>query len=74
MVERRGAKAALKIRDEASIRKIFQESFAHAREASTVIKEHGNLACELDYGEPITLDAFPLTRSRNLADMSLQMI
>jgi hypothetical protein len=48
---------------------IFQESHAREKKGSTARRDHYNSISELDYGDPITLEAlFPITRSQNRAD------
>ena len=50
---------------------MFQESLAREKNEATSRKRHYEHVGELDYGEPITLEAFPVTRSRSRADTSV---
>jgi hypothetical protein len=50
---------------------VFQESSAREKNEATSRKRHYEHIGELDYGEPITLEAFPVTRSRSRVDTSV---
>jgi hypothetical protein len=50
---------------------VFQESIARERDASTIRRKHYEKLGELDYGDPVTLEAFPITRAQHRADTSV---
>jgi hypothetical protein len=43
---------------------VFQESIARERDALTIRRKHYEKLGELDYGDPVTLEAFPVTRAQ----------
>ncbi len=50
---------------------VFQESIARERDASTIRRKYYEKIGELDCGEPVTLEAFPVTRAQHRADTSV---